>query len=153
MPPSVPADCYDKAIELLARRPHFRRELGVKLLARGYDHEVTSATLDRVDDEGLIDDRQNALTLAFGAMRRKGFGPRRMRANLETKGVDPEIAAAVVEEVFPDREAELEAARTVIERWRLSRSVDRAKAGRHLERKGYSTGVVLQVLDELNLSR
>ncbi|MEJ2084100.1 MAG: regulatory protein RecX [Acidobacteriota bacterium] len=136
----------------MARRPHFRQELSTKLLARGFSDELISATLDRVDEEGLIDDRQNALTLAFGAMRRKGFGPRRMRANLETKGVDSEIAAEVVEEVFPDREAEVEAARTTIARWRFSRSVDRAKAGRHLERKGYSTGVVLQVLEELDSS-
>lgn len=143
-------DCFDKAIELLARRPHFRRELASKLLTRGFDHDEVESVLDRVDDRGLLDDRQNAEILATGSLKRKGFGPRRMRATLESKGVDRELALTVVGEIFPNRESEVEAARIAVQRWRFSRREERAKVGRHLERKGYSTGVVLQVLDELD---
>ena len=82
-------------------------------------------------------------------MRRKGFGPRRIRVDLEGKGVDSETVSSVLEEVFPDRESELDAAIAAVERWRFSRQMDRSKVGRHLERKGYSTGVILQVLETL----
>lgn len=143
-------DCFDKAIDLLARRPHFRRELASKLLQRGFAADEVDSALDRAESRGLLDDRQNALNLAAGSMSRKGFGPRRMRATLEAKGVDSDIALAVVGEVYPSRDSELEAARMAVERWRFSRHEERRKVGRHLERKGYSTSVVLQVLEELD---
>jgi regulatory protein len=133
----------------MARRPHFQRELAAKLLARGFSPDEVDAALSRVTGEGLFDDHQNALNLASGSMRRKGFGPRRIRVDLEGKGVDSETVSSVLEEVFPDRESELDAAIAAVERWRFSRQMDRSKVGRHLERKGYSTGVILQVLESL----
>ena len=55
MPP-----CYEKAVQLLASRPHFRRELAGKLLQRGYPADEMEATLDRLTEQGYLDDSATA---------------------------------------------------------------------------------------------
>lgn len=151
MAKSPRGDCYDKAIELLARRPHFREELASKLLTRRFPHAEIDDAIARVDREGHLDDHRNALNLASGSMRRKGFGPRRIRADLERRGVASETVSLVLDEVFPDRESEVASAKAAVERQRFSDEVDRVKVARHLERKGYSAGVILQLLEELEI--
>ena len=143
------SDCYDKAAELLARRPHFRQELASKLLARSFSLEEVDLTLDRLAEQSLLDDHQNALDLTSGRFQRKGFGPRRVRAELERRGVSSDIATSVLQTVFPDRESEVEFGRKAMLKWRFSVDEDRHKVARHLERKGYSKSVILQLLDEI----
>lgn len=149
MPDTPKTDCYQKAIELLARRPHFHQELAAKLWSRGYGDAEVEGVLQRVTEEGYVDDREQALRVASGPMRRKGYGPRRIRAELEGKGVPSDVADSAIAALFPDRESELEAALEAAQRWRPSTDVEPEKVARHLERKGYSTAVILQVLDQL----
>lgn len=84
----------------------------------------------------------------MGPLARKGYGPRRMRAELERRGVEGEIAEAAVTAVYVTAEDERDAARRALER-RTKNPSDRAAAGRYLERRGFSTGVILTVLDEI----
>jgi SOS response regulatory protein OraA/RecX len=79
---------------------------------------------------------------------RKGYGPRRIRAELERKGVASDIVDAAVAAVYKDSGAELKAARRALSK-RTGGPGDRATAGRYLERRGYSMSVILTVLDEL----
>ena len=99
---------------------------------------------------GWLDDRRFAIEMASGPLTRKGYGPRRIRAELERKGVEPDIADEAVTAVFENSGDELKAARRVLER-RSKGSGDRAAAGRYLERRGYSTGVILTILDEIEI--
>ena len=142
-------DCYDKAAELLARRPHFRQELASKLLSRSFSDDEVDLTLDKLTEQGHLDDRRHALDLASGRFQRKGFGPRRIRAELERRGVSSEIASVISETVFPDRDSQVEAGRIVLQKRRLSEELNRQKVARHLERKGYSKSVILQLLEEI----
>jgi regulatory protein len=143
-----PETCRDKALRLLAQRPHFNAELVRKLEARGFDEQEIEVTLRDLESLGWLDDRRFALEMASGPLARKGYGPRRIRAELERRGVDSEIADAAVEAVYEDPGAELEAARRALSK-RTRGHGDRAAAGRYLERRGYSTGVILTILDEL----
>ncbi|NIA01613.1 MAG: regulatory protein RecX, partial [Bacteroidia bacterium] len=61
-----------------------------------------------------------------------------------------DIADEAVTAVFEDPGDELQAARRVLER-RSKGPGDRAAAGRYLERRGYSTGVILTILDEIDI--
>jgi regulatory protein len=105
------------------------------------------ATLDRLREQGYLDDRRCALELASGQLQRKGFGPRRVRAELERRGAAEEAVEEAVAASFP--EGELTRARELTARWLASRSADPDKLARHLDRKGYSKQAILQVLDEL----
>jgi regulatory protein len=139
-------DCYTKAQELLARRPHFRRELAVKLASRSFSDEEIESALTRLAEQGYLDDLEHALDLARGSLQRKGYGPRRLRYELDRRGAPEKVVDEVVEAVMAD--GELVPARRVAARWLSRGNRDRQALARHLDRKGYSTGVILQVLEE-----
>lgn len=140
---------YRKALDLLARRPHFRRQLAAKLVARGFDDADVEAACDRLTAEGLLDDRACAIDLASGALRRKGYGPHRMRAELRRRGAGGEVAEEAVKRAVGGREQEL--AMDAARRWLATRRADRAALARHLERKGYSSGVIVSLLGEAEI--
>ncbi len=143
----VAAACYDKALELLGRRPHFRQELARKLASRRFPQAEIEATLERLESRGYLDDSKVALDLASGPLRRKGFGPRRVRAELERRGARDGAVEKALRSSFP--EGELSRARAVATRWLGVRGSDQPALARHLDRKGYSQQVVLQILEEL----
>ncbi len=144
------SSCFEKACDLLARRPHFRAELERKLGQRGHNEAAIAAALERLADLGYLDDDGCARSLAGGPLSRRGYGPLRMRAELERRGAPAAVAEAAVAAAFADGEEE--AARRVAERW-LSRRPGgagaRAALARHLDRKGFSTGTVLRLAGEL----
>lgn len=142
---------YDKAVQLLARRSHFRRELELKLSRRGYEPEEVEETLGRLEELRLLDDRETAREMVETRLARGPLGRRRLAADLARKGADRDLAHQVLDELLPedDRPAAREAAR----RWRERRAGDpdpRALA-RHLARKGFSRRAVLAALEDLGL--
>jgi regulatory protein len=144
------SSCFEKACDLLAQRPHFRAELERKLGQRGHDQEAIAAALDRLGDLGSLDDAGCAHSLAIGPLSRRGYGPLRMRVELERRGAPVAEAAAAVAAAFVDGEEE--AARRVAERWLSRRAASgkaRASLARHLGRKGFSSGTVYRLVREL----
>jgi regulatory protein len=83
---------YDKALQLLARRDHFRAELAEKLCRKGYADEEIADALARLDELDLLDDE--ALAGRFVEFRSvdRGWGPRRLAAELERRGVERHLA-------------------------------------------------------------
>jgi regulatory protein len=142
-------DCYTKAQELLARRPHFRRELAVKLASRKFSAEEIETALTRLAEQGYLDDLEHAFDLARGPLQRKGYGPRRLRHELERRGAPEEVVDAVVAAILAD--GELAPARQAAERWLSRGRADWQALARHLDRKGYSKGVILRVIEELEV--
>ncbi len=142
--------CKDKALELVGRRPHFRQELRQKLLDRGFsDQEVESALAD-LGRLGLLDDLRNARDMAAGSLSRKGFGPRRMRYELQRRGVEEGVAHTVVSEIFEEPDAELQRAREIVARGGSGPRSDRDRMARQLDRKGFSKSVILRVLEDMD---
>lgn len=141
---SHPPSCYDKAVELLALRPHFRRQLEDKLRQRGYADAEVEEALRRLEGQGYLDDRRLAREVAGQRAGRGGEGSRRVRAELLKRGAAPEAVDAAVEEVLPadDTPAAAEAAR----RWQARGKRDPAALARHLDRKGFSQRAILHVL-------
>ena len=134
-----------KAADLLARRDHFRAELARKLTQRGFPDEVVGVAIDRLAELGYLDDAAAARRWAAVAVERKGFGPRRLLAELTRRGVAEEDARGAAAGAFP--EGEPAAARRAAARCR--RPDDRAAVARHLERKGFSSGVIIEILEGL----
>ncbi len=139
-------DCYDKAVDLLARRPHFRRALERKLGARGFGSEEIEAACERLLAGGLLDDLECARGMVEGVWRRRGYGRLRMRAELERRGVESRVIETVLRE-SPIHEIEL--AEETARRWLRGPGGDRKALARHLARKGYSGETVYAVLERL----
>jgi regulatory protein len=77
---------YDKALGLLARREHSRRELRQKLRQGGYDVEESGEALDRLGAQHYQDDDRFGEVLVRSRAA-QGYGPMRLRAELKSHGL------------------------------------------------------------------
>ena len=85
-----------RALGLLVRREHSRRELARKLTARGVAAEDAAAAVERLAGEGWQDDTRFAESLVRSRAG-SGYGPRYIRAELGTHGLGAEAVAAARE--------------------------------------------------------
>jgi regulatory protein len=134
--------CYDRACELLALRPHFRRELQGKLERRGYPPPDVEEALGRLERQGWLDDDAAARGLVASRLARGALGRDRLRAELERRGAAPAAVAAALGDLPED---DLAAAREAAGRWR-GRTAE--ALARHLARKGFSRRAIFAVLKE-----
>jgi regulatory protein len=148
-----PPSCYEKAVQLLGQRPHFRRQLGQKLARRGYPEAEIEQALDRLAEQGYLDDAEAARGYAAGRLAGAGEGRARIAAELRRRGADAGAVSAVLADLPAD---ELPAARKAAAQW-LARHPeagggeggrDLAPLARHLARKGYPSHVIVAVLNE-----
>jgi len=132
------------AYRLLSQRSRGIREMRQRLAAKGYPENVTSAIVDRLTAEGLLDDAAFAAAYVADKRRLSGWGNQRLAAGLRRLGVDP----AVVDEAIasPDEEAQDEAGRAAGVLARMGRptvpfDTARRRAFDRLRRRGFSTEV------------
>ena len=81
------AEIYNKALDLLSRREHSRKELFLKLINRFESQEEINLTLDKLEGKNLLSDSRFAEEYVQ-ARRKKGFGPIKISAELEKRGVN-----------------------------------------------------------------
>ena len=74
------------AMDLLARREHGRAELSRKLRQRGASAELIDPALDRLAEEGLLDESRY-LESFIASRARSGHGPLRIREELAQRGL------------------------------------------------------------------
>ena len=88
------------ALDLLARREHSQQELKIKLQSRGYENSAISVLLNKLVISNLQSDQRFAQ--AYTQMRiNKGFGPLRIQAELQQRGVATEI----IQDLMIDKDA------------------------------------------------
>ena len=80
------AEIYNKALDLLSRREHSRKELFLKLINRFESQEEINLNLDKLEGKNLLSDSRFAEEYVQ-ARRKKGFGPIKISAELEKRGV------------------------------------------------------------------
>jgi regulatory protein len=142
-------DCYPKAAQLLAGRPHFRAELAAKLAKRGFPADEIAAALDRLEEQHYLDDRKAAADFIAHRRERGGESRLRLRAELVRRGAPAEAIDEALAGL--DDEDDLEAAREACAK--AARSIhkgrkDPAALARHLARKGFSGRAIVAALKE-----
>lgn len=85
-----------RALGLLTRREHSRRELTRKLAARGVEAEEAAAAVSRLAEAGWQDDARFAESLVRSRAG-SGYGPLHVRAELGQHGLDREAIAAAMD--------------------------------------------------------
>lgn len=128
-----------RALGLLVRREHSRKELARKLAARGVEPEAAGAAIDKLADAGWQDDGRFAEQLVRSRAA-AGQGPLRIRAELATHGLAREAIAAAMENHDGDW---LDSARDLVRR-RFGAIADgdhatRRKAADLLLRRGFTS--------------
>jgi regulatory protein len=132
-----PPDPYRKALGLLVRREHSRRELKRKLGVRGVEPDAVDAALDTLQGQGYQDEARFAEMLVRSRIG-GGYGPLYIRAELGTHGMTAEAIAKVFSEAGADWPA---LARDALRRRYGTRpATDRAetiKRAHFLQRRGF----------------
>lgn len=85
-----------RALGLLVRREHSRKELTRKLQARGIENEAAEAAVSKLAEAGWQDDTRFAENLVR-IRANTGYGPIHIRAELGTHGLDSDQIAAAMD--------------------------------------------------------
>jgi regulatory protein len=136
---------YDKALGLLARREHSRRELKTKLRQGGYEGEETSAAIDRLGEQRYQDDDRFGEVLLRSRIA-QGYGPMRLRMELKTHG----LSDARIRELLDAAEIDWDASASaqLRRRYGSAGTVDPAERGRRAQfllRRGFAAATVRNV--------
>ncbi len=108
----------DAALSLLSHRARTRSELRRRLVGKGFQPARVDHALDRLEARGLLDDAAVAAAFVRDRIRHRPRGPVRLTQELRAKGVQPEMAERVVEDVLEDEAlSEADLARRVVEGW------------------------------------
>ena len=94
-------DPAEVAVRALARRDLSRAALERRLEAAGVPHGLREATLDRLAEAGLVDDRRLAESRA-AALAARGFGDAAIEARLEAEEVGREDRAEALARLEPE---------------------------------------------------
>ncbi|QOY62000.1 recombination regulator RecX [Lysobacter sp. H21R4] len=137
-----PATPLQRALGLLARREHSRKELTTKLTSRGLDAREVEAAVDKLADAGWQDDNRFAESVVRNRTG-SGYGPIHIRAELRMHGLDDDAIAAALD-TFEG--SWVENARDLVAR-RYGNAIHddiavRRKAADTLMRRGFSGDVV-----------
>lgn len=138
-------------LRLLTGAPKSRAELEKALRRKDCPDDVAAEVLDRFEQVGLVDDEAYARTFVRSKQAGRGLARRALSHELRQKGVEEEIAQAVLDEVEPEDER-ARAHELVTKKLRSMHGLDRAVQTRRLAgmlaRKGYGPEVSRLVITE-----
>lgn len=136
-----------KALHLLGQREHSRKELRQKLRATGCEETLADSVLDTLTAQRYLDDERYAEALV-SKRRRQGYGPGRIRQELQQAGIDSDSRRRVLEASEHDW---AQAARQVYQKKYGTRLVcdarEKARRARYMFSKGYSQEHLRSCLD------
>jgi regulatory protein len=135
------------ALRLLGARDRSEKEVRERLARREVETAEIEAIVRRLYRYRYLDDERFADAMARRAQRR-GYGSRRVRADLKGKGIAKALIDEVVGTTFVD-EREL-ARRALSRRYKTAPEDDktRARAARFLLQRGFPQRLVLAILKE-----
>ena len=144
-------DAYALALTLLAARELSESQLRARLIRRKFDSDDVDDAIARLRADGTLNDRRVALALARMESAIKHRGRARVMQKVRQAGIDGDIAADAVREVFEDvdENALLDRALERRLRGKSPRDLDeraRARVVRALAAQGFSLERILKKL-------
>ena len=152
-----PTDPYRKALNtalrILTRRDHSKHELTQKLEARGYAGEVIDEVILECQRLDYINDERTAQVF-IRRLQRKGYGRKRIRFELNLKGLRGKHIQAVLSKSISDAD-ECQCAEKIFQKHakRFDREKDvlkrKDKIHRFLIGRGFSKTVILEFIRKI----
>ena len=147
----------DAALNFLSYRQRTGWEVRRKLASRGFSERTIKATLERLNNVGLVDDEAFVGAYVRDRIAHRPMGVRRMIQELYVKGISRDVAARVIEQVLRDEHTdERELAERVVSKKRRTLAgrsgdpaVSRRRLREHLLRRGFDIRVVGDAVDDL----
>jgi regulatory protein len=150
-------EAYAAALKMLSRRDYFLGELSDRLGRKGFQSGEIERALERCRELGLLDDDRLAYRFVELRAATRGWGPRRLEAELRHRGVGEELASAASR---IDPETLAEALQTALRRaeirapegwWRLPER--RARMISSLIARGFEATDAISAVDKLTAVR
>ena len=141
---------FNTALRLLARREHSKFELAQKLRQRDFDSAVIEKVFLECERLNYLDDDRTARVL-IEQLSRRGYGAKRILAELKRKGISGGHIAGLLNEIVSD-DSERENAERVLTKNinRFDREVDgqkrKAKIYRFLFARGFSNETIAEIM-------
>jgi regulatory protein len=152
------AGLYDYAVKALGRQMRTEVELRRLMSARAEQGDsgeaAVRAVVVRLKEHGYLDDRAFAETYARLRQENEKLGARRVRQDLQQKGIRSELIAETVEARYGSTNEE-KLAREYLSRKRLPKPEspkDTARVMRRLVAAGFSTGTIYKILRQWNVA-
>jgi regulatory protein len=141
----VKASC----LRLLARREHSQRELLNKLMIKGYSKENIENVVTELAEQGLQNDCRFMESYARHRIA-KGYGPVRIKYELQQKGIEGCDLGSIVEETAGSWAEQLNNIYT--RKYQGACSITRqewAKRSRFLQQRGFSSEMIMNLFKQL----
>lgn len=138
---------YDRALNLIMRRPRSEWELRDYLKRKYYDDPVIQEILNKLSVRGFINDKDFAKRWVENRRLLKSTSKRRLHQELRQKRVADEVIQEVLD---ADETDEREVLRELVTKKRQqSKYQDNLKLMQYLSRQGYSYNDIKSVIDEI----
>ncbi|MCK4494085.1 MAG: regulatory protein RecX [Methylococcales bacterium] len=139
-------------LRLLARREHSQKELMTKLNAKGFENTEIQVIIDQLAAQNLQSDARFAENYARSRFY-KGFGLRKVKYELQQRGIDNYDLQSVLRENFS---GEYDLMTTVYhQKYRSSTQLlpkEQLKRQRFLQNRGFSFHLIQQLFRQLTLN-
>jgi regulatory protein len=141
--PDSPKAAYFRALRWLTARELSESQVRTRLAEKGYTDTAITPAVERLLQDGTLDDRRAAATVARTEARVRRHGPHRVMGKLMAMHIDRDLARDIVRELFADEgeTALLEKALATRLRGNTERLRDpreRRKIHAYLVRQGFS---------------
>ena len=100
---SVFTKCQNQALVYLGIREHNRRELSLKLKAKGYEADLIGKVLDSLEDDGSLSEERYVRSFVRSSNKRHPEGRLMLQRRLAEKGADKEISRQVLDEIYTEQ--------------------------------------------------
>ena len=139
--------CRKAAMDYLARREHSRLELTRKLSSKGFNQTEISSTLDQLEQDNLLNDARFAEAYAQSRVNR-GYGPVRIRTELQERGVATEMIDQALE-AWADDWSGLAAKQQQKKFKKMATDfTERSKQARFLQYRGFTAEQIWRILGD-----
>jgi regulatory protein len=146
-------DCYQRclnaAIRYLSYRPRSEAEIRQRLLRHGFGSSDIEKALDRLKEQGLVDD---AAFARFWKDNRESFSPRSRRLTgleLRRKGLPADVIETVVSEI-DESDSAYRAAQAKVRRLPIADyQLFRRRLGAYLGRRGFDYGIIRETVNRI----
>ena len=131
------SNIYNKALDIISRREHSEKEVTSKLLKKFDEPDLIANTLSRLKDNNLVNDERYA-EMYTQIRKRKGFGPKRIKYELSSKGIDDSLSSVIIEDEGGWQEAAKNAFNKKFKKGIASEYKDKAKQKIFLQNRGFT---------------
>ncbi len=142
------ADAYITGLRMLARRELSEAQVRQRLTRKEFQPEEIDAAVERLRGNRSLDDRRTALACARTEALVKRRGRMRVLRQVESLGIDREIARAAVAEVFADVDEDATIENAIDRRLRTRPDsarptpADLRRVQQYLLRQGFDSGKI-----------